>query len=161
MTCIYSIGDVETDECLYVGSTTDFKRRRGEHRLYVMKGVGYPIHKYINSIGGWGKVDMIVEEELNDVSLPELRQIENWYIDKLNPKCNMNRAYQTKEDRREQHRENVARYYERNRDKLREQRMRNREEYNIKQREYRAKNRDRYNARSRERYAQRKYNKDE
>jgi hypothetical protein len=149
MYCIYSIGDVETDECLYVGSTTDFKRRRREHRR-IRRGVGSPIHKYIDSIGGWEKVDMIIEEELDDVSLPELRQIENWYIDKLNPKCNMNRAYQTEEDRREQKREENAKY-----------RVRNKEKIIARNRDYYERNRDKINAKQRERRARQKYNKDE
>jgi len=182
MTCIYSIGDVETDECLYVGSTNDFNQRRFQHKSKVKRygedlSEVRPIHKYIDSIGGWTAVDMIIEEEIDDITLPELRQIENWYIEKLQPKCNILRAHVTeeerKEDRRRTQKERNARYMaknpeekrlaknrrvqewrERNREEInakrREQRMRNREEYNAKQRESRANNREYHNNRYRE-----------
>jgi hypothetical protein len=93
-TIIYKIQHKENKELIYIGYTTNFKKRQQEHKLKCKDQINFkrPSHLYkiINSNGGWDAFDMtIVESFFCNNGKKEILQKELYYIVKYN--CIMNK----------------------------------------------------------------------
>ncbi len=75
---------------IYVGHTTNFKKRKYQHQNYCSNNkLNYcKIYKTINENGGWNNWEMIELETVNCKNLLEARQKENEYYNLLNASLN-------------------------------------------------------------------------
>jgi hypothetical protein len=114
---------------IYIGSTTDFTRRKNSHKsnCYNEKQQNYNNKKYqyIRENGGWDCFDMIEVEKYpcNDKREAEAR--EEYWRSQFNAKLNAIRAYTTDEQKKEEMKE----YKEQNKVKIKEQVKEYREEH--------------------------------
>ena len=102
---VNEIYDKRTEESTYVGSTTGNPMHRwAGHLMDVFRRftkVMLPIHKYLQAQG----LDLIhfgfrVREEVFWEVITDLRKREQVWMDNLKPKCNVNPAYVTEEQRK-------------------------------------------------------------
>jgi len=143
---IYCIKDKEDTSVLYIGSTTDVKKRIAKHKNSCFNEsstkYNYPIYKYIRSIG-WNNIEFEVLLEFKVDGCFSKEIVEQFYINDFKPEYNEHLAYgfvrYTEEGVRklqEYHRE----YYEQNKDKIKERtkqyRERNTEYYREYKKEY-------------------------
>ncbi len=112
----------ETIKCSYVGSTTNFNKRKWEHKkccnLETGTGKNYRLKVYqtIREHGGWLNWDMIPLEEFPCENRTQQLIREQHWIDKLKPELNCIASYNEK-TKAERHKE----YYEANSEKIKEQ----------------------------------------
>ena len=77
--CIYAIKDKRNDKVIYIGQTGNFKKRKSEHFSDKRRSVT----KYMFEQGR-ENFEMNILEELNeDISKEEMRNKEQYYIDKF------------------------------------------------------------------------------
>ena len=61
---IYKIYPIANPEMLYIGSTTNFSRRKSQHKKNtynrVSKKYNYPLYQFIRALGGWDVMKMEV-----------------------------------------------------------------------------------------------------
>ena len=134
---IYKIvcNDLNVKE-LYVGSTTDFPKRKSQHKKSCNnendKGFNFKLNEMIRQHGGWDNWTMLEIEKYSCVDSNEARTRQRYWLEKLNAELNMINPIRTKEDDRksakiyrENHKDVVQRrklkYYEKNKDKIQEQ----------------------------------------
>jgi predicted GIY-YIG superfamily endonuclease len=88
-TVIYTIvsKDLNLDYC-YVGSTTDFTRRKAQHKMKCKSFNNAKLYKTINENGGWEEFDMVVIENFNCKNGIEATTRERYWYEILN--CNLN-----------------------------------------------------------------------
>ena len=98
-TMIYKIVSVDLDiKDIYVGHTTDFKRRKSEHkRTCTNASKNQVLYEFIRSHGGWSCFDMILIEERACTNRYEAEKLERHYIESLNAK--LNQVIPTRTDR--------------------------------------------------------------
>ena len=89
---------------IYIGSTTNFSRRKNHHKCNCNNVIGkdYNNYKYqfIRDNGGFENFDMILIENVSCNSKRELEQIERKYMDELKPSLNTTRPYITEKERK-------------------------------------------------------------
>jgi hypothetical protein len=111
--CIYKIEHIENDNLVYVGHTTNFNKRKGEHKSKCMNendnAFNLKLYTMIREIGGWDMFKTIEVEkyECNDKREAERREDE--IMKGLKANMNSHRASRTQKQ-----------YYEDNKDKLKE-----------------------------------------
>ena len=126
-TIIYKLvkNDDYDNASIYIGSTTDFIRRKNKHKsdcnCVTSKSYNDKKYQYIRDNGGWEEWNMIEVEKFpcNDKREAEARE-EYWrchFISQLNTK----RAYRTVEQRKQYDIEYQKIYYENNKGKKLEQ----------------------------------------
>ena len=161
--------DLDMKEC-YVGSTTDFRKRKSHHKSACNKE-NYNLYKFIRGNGGWDNWDMVLIEKYPCDDRLELLKRERYWIEELSASLNKLRPilttyetlnynkiyYETNKDEiKNQNKE----YYEANKDKtLNYQKTyyeANKDEINEKRKEYGLeyyyKNKDKINKVSKEKY---------
>jgi len=139
MGSIYIIKSIEPSlHDIYVGSCKDMRTRMYIHKSDCYNknesNYNYNLYKFIRANGGWGN---FVMEEIDTCDVERLYQVEQEYIDKLNPSLNERRAYRSEEQRKEynkEYRENNKEYHK---------------EYH---KEWYKNNKDTYNERRKEKY---------
>ena len=122
-TIIYKIvhKDDINDENIYIGSTTDFIRRKNNHKDCSQneKKNGYTDKKYqyIRSKGGWGNFNMVEVERYpcNDSNEARIRE-EHWRS-YFNAKLNSKKSFTTEQERLDQ----MKSYYLVHKERMREQ----------------------------------------
>jgi len=121
---------------VYVGSTTDFTKRKSSHKSYCnnenCKSYNLKIYKMIRDNGGWDNWTMLEIEKYSCNDGNESRLRERYHLELLNAKLNCQLPSRPK---KEQNKE----WYEKNKDK---------EQLRIK--EYYKQNKDKINERKRE-----------
>jgi hypothetical protein len=113
-TVIYKIvcNDLSITEC-YVGYTTDFVRRKQEHKRHSKNEKGkqynYIVYQRMNINGGWDNYSMIEIEKYpcNDANEACTKERE-WY-EKLNCKMNNNNPHRCRKEWREVNKDELAR----------------------------------------------------
>ena len=146
----------------YVGSTTDFTRRKINHKYHCNhkddKKYGLFVYDFIRKNGGWDNWDMIIIETLEFETKFDARCRERHWIETLNASLNIiipsqtAKEYEKKkyEENREKELERARQYREENKDKIKEKR--NTEEYKEQQKEYREKNKEKIKEQHRRKY---------
>jgi hypothetical protein len=129
---IYSIV-CKTDETLiYVGSTTEFTKRKSQHKTVCNneKSENHNLQVYvmIRTNGGWGNFDMKPIKEFPCESKIQLVIEEERIRKEMQANLNTKRAYRSPEERRK--------YYEEHKDELKTYREENKEKINEKGRKY-------------------------
>ena len=105
--CIYKIKkqDDYEDDCIYIGSTCNFTRRKCDHKNKCndnkSKKYNYRVYSYIRDNGGWDNFIMIEINKYECLDKRELEIEERRVIDKLKPKLNYLIPTRTKKERYE------------------------------------------------------------
>ena len=130
--------DITIKDC-YVGHTTDFKRRKSEHKTTCnnQKSKNYNIYLYrfIRDNGGWDNFDMILIETRECADSLDARKIERGHIEELNSALNRVIPSRTNTEWREENKEQLAI----NNKQWREE---NKEQYQAQRKEYREQNKE-------------------
>jgi hypothetical protein len=145
-TIIYKIvcKDVNITDC-YVGSTTDFIRRKNKHKFnsksYISKSEFY-VYEVIRNNGGWENWEMIEIEKYNAVDHNDALRKERFYLEELKATLNKARPIITKEEKEEY----KKKWDEINKDKMKEYNREYRKENIVKKleldKEYYEKNKE-------------------
>lgn len=98
---VYQIKDNE-ENCLYVGSTCNFQKRKNRHKynsdnLEINIG-SKKIYQKIRELGGFDNVSCEIIQTFQNLSKVELRKKEKEYMNLLTPSCNMRRPCRTQEE---------------------------------------------------------------
>ena len=166
MCLVYKISFKDCDE-FYIGSTVNLMNRKIKHKYSCynskVKKYNYKLYQFIREHYEWKDVIFEILEEYETVlDKLELRKLEQKYINELKPTLNHRKAYQSKEERKEQiikstkkyrekkeTQERIKKYREENREKIKEQkkiyREENKEELKEKKRIYREENKAKLN----------------
>lgn len=143
-------------EEIYIGSTTNFKRRKDAHKCSCInehgRGYNLPVYQFIRANGGFHNWDMVLIEKVNCNDKMELHKIEREYIEKT--KNNLNRIIPTrtvseyKKDNKIIIKEKSRIYNEKNKNKEKERnkiyREKNKDIINEKAKKTYEKNKDKY-----------------
>jgi len=109
-----TIYTIKTDNGLYVGSTCDFTRRKGEHKRKCFnencKEYKFKVYKNIRENGGEYTIEIYKMFPCNSVD--ELRIEEKNVIKYLNPNLNTYSAFQSVEEKKEYNKELNKKYKE-------------------------------------------------
>ena len=103
---IYKLCCLDTTiEEIYIGSTTNFNRRKAEHKQVCNNthkyGYNIKVYQFIRDNGGWDNWDMILIAKVNCNDKLELRKKEREYMEEYNPSLNIKKAHGDKEERKE------------------------------------------------------------
>ena len=135
---------------IYIGSTTDFIRRKNNHKSSCInekdKGYNAKKYQYIRDNGGWNEWKMIEIEKFPCNDGNEARAREEYWKCHFNSQLNAIRAYRTEEQDKEQKKEINKKYYEQNKGKIKEQQSVYKHQVLSKDKEY-------FNMKSRQNYA--------
>lgn len=115
--------DVEVKD-LYVGSTTNFSKRKGGHKSSCKNqndaNYNLPLYKTIREKGGFDAWDMILIENYPCENNNELHSRERHYMEQLHANLNSRAALRTSQEKKQYQKEFDKAYREENREKLNE-----------------------------------------
>jgi hypothetical protein len=126
--CIYKIEHIENESLVYVGHTTNFNKRKGQHRNNCKnendKKFNFKLYQMIRENGGWDMFKMIEVEKYPCKDKREAERREDEIMKELKANMNMIRASRTQkqyyEDNKEKITEYHKEYYEDNKEKIKE-----------------------------------------
>ena len=112
-----------TVEDVYVGSTTNFHRRKRQHKESCTnvnsKKYEYPVYTYIRENGGWDNWDMVQIAEVNARDKRDLHTIERQYVEDLGAELNRQVPTKTRQQYYQDHKtkiiDRVKKYYQEHR----------------------------------------------
>ena len=107
---IYKIVSVDLDiKDIYVGHTTDFKRRKSEHKRTCTNATkNQMLYQFIRHHGGWNCFNMILIEERACANRYEAEKLERHYIESLNATLNQLMPTRTGREYTVDHKEEIA-----------------------------------------------------
>ena len=129
-TQIYKIINYDCPELVYVGSTTNFTKRKQQHKAATVNS-NSPKYKRklyvsIRDNSGWDNWKMIVICDYPCNNKREAEQKEDRYMMELKANMNMRRAFQTRKQYREENKDKIhdkkKQYYEDNKENIKENR---------------------------------------
>ena len=101
---IYKIEHEDKPDLLYVGSTTDFTRRKNLHKSNcnnnLSKEHNYKLYTMIRTNGGWDSFKIMIIKELNCNSKIELLIEENKIMKEIKSTLNTKRAHITDDEKK-------------------------------------------------------------
>jgi hypothetical protein len=97
---IYRFINKQTQETIYVGSTTNYRKRMIDHKSRChnpnASHYNYPVYKHIRDLGGWDHIDHITVEEFNNCpNKIELQKREQVWIDEFKSTKNILKSHKT------------------------------------------------------------------
>ena len=111
---IYKIQHKDNNDLLYVGHTTNFTKRKNNHKTNVNyeKGNAYnhKVYQMIRENGGWDDFNMIVIKEFPCQNLREAEAEEDKVMREMKATMNMIRAFHPKEEWCEDNKEKLQEY---------------------------------------------------
>mmetsp|Transcript_23477 Transcript_23477/g.27576 ORF Transcript_23477/g.27576 Transcript_23477/m.27576 type:complete len:159 (+) Transcript_23477:90-566(+) len=112
---IYKIQHIEDESLIYVGSTTDFTRRKAQHKsvCYNRNNTGFNYKKYqmIRENGGWDMFQMIEIEKYPCTDKRQAEKREDEIMRELKTNMNSHKAYLEIEEKRKYQKEYHIQYY--------------------------------------------------
>ena len=155
---IYKIQHKEIDELLYVGSTTDFTRRKSQHKTVCNsvehKRYNLKIYKMIRDNGGFDNFNIIVIKEYPCQNKREAEAEEDKVMREMKANMNAIRPYVSREERLQQKRDYQHHYRLENEDRIKEEkkqyRLENKDKIAEYKKQYRLENRDKVNERKKQ-----------
>ena len=119
--CIYEIKHIENESLVYVGHTTNFEKRKGEHKRNCKnengKAFNLKLYKMLRDNGGWDCFKMIEVEKYPCKDNREAERREDEVIKELKASMNTYKSFLTEEERKEKEKQ----YYETNKEYIKEQ----------------------------------------
>ena len=101
-TIIYKIEHIENEDLVYVGHTTNFDKRKSEHKSSCKNGksivYNLKLYQMMRSNGGWDMFRMIEVEKYSCNDKREAGKRENDIMKELKPNMNMIRSFGIKEE---------------------------------------------------------------
>ena len=105
---IYKIEHIEDDSLLYVGLTTNFNKRKGQHKSNckneTSKEHNHKLYRMIRENGGWNMFKMIEIEKYPCNDRREADKRETEIMKELKASLNMVRSYSTQAETKERKR---------------------------------------------------------
>jgi hypothetical protein len=147
---IYSIVSKTDETLLYVGSTTDFTKRKNKHKTVCNnennRAYNFQVYVMIRANGGWEAFDMKPVKEFSCENKIQLLIEEERIRKEMNANLNARKAHLTKEEKQEYQKEHMIEYRQQNKDELLEYQKnyyeQNRDKILKKTKEYQHQNRD-------------------
>ena len=135
--CVYKICCLNTEiKGCYVGSTTNFRRRKNNHKSICnnekSKDYNLYVYRFIRDTGGWENWDVVLVEEVNCKDIKELHKKEREWVEKL--KATLNTQIPNRSPK-EYDKEYVKKNKEKINEKRRERYEKNKEKINEKKKE--------------------------
>ena len=138
--CIYKIEHIDNESLVYVGHTTNFDKRKTQHKYSCKnekdKKHNLKIYKIIRETGGWEMFKMIEVEKYPCNDRREAERRENEVIKELKASMNMINSFRTKEELKEYMKEYDKEYREANKLKLNEYKKEYKKNNKLKIQEY-------------------------
>ena len=120
-TIIYKIEHIENEDLVYVGHTTNFDKRKSEHKSSCKNGksnvYNLKLYQMMRSNGGWDMFRMIEVEKYSCKDRREAEKRENEVMKVLKANMNMRNSFITEEEKKEHRKQ----YYEENKGRFNEQ----------------------------------------
>ena len=120
---IYKIEHVDDESLVYVGHTTNFDKRKTQHKINCYNDNGKPynfkVYQMIRENGGWEKFLMLEVEKYPCADKREAERRENEVMKELKSSMNTNKSFITQE-MSEYHKEYHTNYYELHKLKIKE-----------------------------------------
>lgn len=132
--CVYKIccKDTSITDC-YVGSTTNFKQRKNNHRRLCNnendKKYNLKVYKFIRDNGNWDNFDMVLIEKVNVNDGYELKKEERKWIEQLDATLNQVIPTRTKKEYYNDNKEKIAEYHKEWREDNKENQLQYKKEY--------------------------------
>lgn len=108
---------------VYVGSTSDFIRRKYQHKTYctneASSSYNMRLYETIRNHGGWDNWDMVVVEEYPCESSIQARSRERHWYEQLNCNLNVNIPFRSAEEKKEYQRD-YQKTYQKNSERYKE-----------------------------------------
>ena len=146
---IYSIVSKTNENLLYIGSTTDIRKRKATHKSHCNnekdKEYTFRLYAMIRANGGWDAFDMKPVKEFPCENKIQLVIEEERIRKDMNANLNTHKSYITEEEKKEYHKEYDKEY-----------RQQNKEHYAEYKKEYRQQNKERIAEYKKEYYQRRK-----
>ena len=134
--CIYKIEHNDDDTLVYVGHTTNFEKRKTQHKINCyndkQKPYNYKVYQMIRENGGWDAFKMIEVEKYPCADKREAERRENEVIKELRASMNTYKSFRTKNEITEYH----TNYRELHKEKLQERDKKYYEQNKPKKQEY-------------------------
>ena len=156
--CIYKIccKDPEIKDC-YVGSTTNFGKRKWDHKNNTLKS-NYYVYQFIREHGGWDNWDMVLMEKVDINDRRELHAKEREWFEKLGASLNYQVPNRSKkewfQDNAERQKDRMKKYNLENKEKIaetqRKKYLKNKENYAEKGKKYYLENKEKIDERMNE-----------
>ena len=122
---VYKIVCLSNPNLVYVGSTANFYARRIGHKTKCnnpnCKAYNHKNYVVIRENGGWENWNMVIVDELKQITLIKSRMIEEEWRVKLNANLNSQKCFRTDEEKKEYYNKNkdiFVEYYNKNKDIL-------------------------------------------
>ena len=151
--CIYKTEHFENESLVYVGHTTNFNKRKGQHKSNCKnendKKFNFKLYQMIRDNGGFDMFRMVEVEKYPCKDEREAERRENEIMKELKASMNTYKSFTTDEERKEYHKDYHKEYRETNKEYIKEQKN----EYN---KEYRDNNKERINQENKEYYEKNK-----
>jgi len=123
--CIYKIEHNDDEKLVYVGHTTNFDKRKTQHKINCYNDKQKPynskVYQMIRQNGDWEMFKMIEVEKYPCADRREAERRENEVIKELKASMNTNNSFRTKDEITEYRKEYDTNYYENNKEKLQQQ----------------------------------------
>ena len=110
---------------LYIGNTTNWNRRKSEHKSSSLNDTR-KAYTRIRELGGWGNIKMVWIEDYPCNNKREGEAREQHWMDTLKSNMNTHRAFITEEQKQEYDKERLKEHYENNKETIAEK---NKERY--------------------------------
>ena len=121
--CIYKIEHNDDESLVYVGHTTNFDKRKTQHKSNCKNDNGkhynFKVYQMIRENGGWEKFLMLEVEKYPCADKREAERRENEVMKELKASMNTNKSFITQE-MSEYHKEYHTNYYELHKLKIKE-----------------------------------------
>jgi hypothetical protein len=118
--CIYKIEHIENESLVYVGHTTNFNKRKGQHKSICMnengKAFNFKLYQMIRENGGWDRFKMIEVEKYPCKDKREAERREDEIMKELKASMNTYKSFTTEEEKKEYEKK----YRETNKDRKQE-----------------------------------------
>ena len=119
---IYKIQHKDNNDLLYVGHTTNFTKRKNEHKSGVnnVKGNAYNVKLYqmIRENGGWDDFNMVVIKDFPCENKQQATTEEDRIMREMKATMNTNRASHSRKEYSQDNKEYFREYYEKNKEKI-------------------------------------------
>ena len=118
--CIYKIEHIDDDTLVYVGHTTNFEKRKAQHKIncnYVNSGsYNLKVYQMIRENGGWDTFKMIEVEKYPCNDRREAERRENEVMKELKANMNTYSSFRTVEEMKEINNERCKEYNKNNKE---------------------------------------------
>ena len=122
--CIYKIENNDDESLVYVGHTTNFDKRKTQHKINCyndnQKPYNFKVYRMIRENGGWEKFLMLEVEKYPCADKREAERRENEVMKELKTSMNTNKSFRTQDEITEYHKEHNTNYRKVHKDEITE-----------------------------------------